>query len=519
MPLHLPSADPQPLGPGLEATDAFHRRPLFAVQPRGREPDQPPLVVRSWQEAHALHGDANHEDLNPAYVAALISSNSSASASPYNRIRRLPRSHYVLIGADGAIQTSPYDPLASGAGAMAPEALHAFIRGGLLDHLQRQLQDHSGPIGCEHSSGLDSNAVLGGLVHGLGLDPQRLHTWSLEGGGEGPVLQQFRPFYGLKSEQCHRFSAAATPTDPDPDGLLAEQLAVFGAPPQIGGNPLAVKLFQEQGCAVLFSGWGGDQALSHNAVNVPTDLVKQGRWRELHAWVGSRRASLKTAAGRALALGYRPWAEANVLRRSRDFIRSDLLERSLTKEGRRWLSPHLKEPYPWEIDQYLPMHQSIRRRVLNDSVAVRAEEESRQAQAHGMDKAFPLLDERLISTLLQQDPALFGESAGRGRLIHRRAFAPFLPPFLRDNPTKNRDLEDNGLMAGLSQQRQALECCLAASANWPPALARWWDLGAIRQEAEAIAADPDADFSDLLGIIRAFDSMDSLSGWWKALEG
>ena len=61
MPLQLPSTDPQPLGPGLYATDAFHRRPLFAVNGQ---------VVRSWNEAHALHGPALVEDVNPAYVAA-----------------------------------------------------------------------------------------------------------------------------------------------------------------------------------------------------------------------------------------------------------------------------------------------------------------------------------------------------------------------------------------------------------------------------------------------------------------
>ena len=49
MPLELPSIDPQPLPPGLYATDAFHRRPLLMVDCD---------VVRNWNEAHALHGPA-----------------------------------------------------------------------------------------------------------------------------------------------------------------------------------------------------------------------------------------------------------------------------------------------------------------------------------------------------------------------------------------------------------------------------------------------------------------------------
>ena len=405
MPLPLPSTDPQPLAAGLYRTDAFHRQPLFAVGSG---------VVRSWTEAHALHGDARPDDVNPAYVAALISGNHSAEAAPYTRICRLPRAQHVLVGSDGAVHASAYDPLAGGATAMEPETLHQFLRQGLVDHVQQAVDGHHGVIGCEHSSGLDSNAVLGALVHGVGVAPERLHTWSQEGGGEGAPLQQFRPFHRLLSEQCHRFEPGNGEGEPGID-LLQQQLNVFGAPAQIGGNPLAVALLRQQGCSLVFSGFGGDQAISHNAANVPSDLVAQGRWPALVDWMGGRRAALKTAGGRALALSYRPWAVNKVLRRSRDFCSSDVLSRTLTPEGRMWLGPHLKEQYPWEIDGYLRQHHSIRRRVLADWVAVRAEDETRLAASLGMAKAFPLLDERLIAALLQQDPAPFGEGAGRGR--------------------------------------------------------------------------------------------------------
>ena len=512
MALHLPSSDPQPLAAGLYRTDAFHRQPLFAV---GAE------LVRSWTEAHALHGDARPDDVNPAYVAALISGNHSAEAAPYSRIRRLPRAHHVLVGSDGAVHTSAYDPLAGGAAAMEPEALHQFLRQGLLDHLHQALGEHHGAIGCEHSSGLDSNAVLGALVHGLGVEPQRLHTWSQEGGGEGAPLEQFRPFHRLQPEQCHRFEPGDGEGEPGMD-LLQQQLAVFGAPAQIGGNPQAVALLRQQGCTVLFSGFGGDQAISHNAANVPSDLVALGRWRALVEWMGGRRVALKTAGGRALALSYRPWAVNKVLRRSRNFCSSDLLSRTLTPEGRLWVGPHLKAPYPWEIDGYLRQHQSIRRRVLADWVAVRAEDETRLAASLGMAKAFPLLDERLIAALLQQDPALFGEGAGRGRLLHRRAFAPFLPPYLRDNPSKEREPE-----GGLEQSRselivkkhQALERRLKATSDWHPALARYWDLGAIRRETEAVLASPEPTMKGVTGTRRALATMGALSGWWQALAG
>jgi hypothetical protein len=519
MPLPLPCRDPQPLAAGLYRTDAFHRQPLFAVEPA--QQGQPAPVVRSWPEAHALHGPAGISDVNPAYVAALMSGNHNAQVAPYRRIRRLPRAHQVLIAADGQLRSSAYDPLAGGAEPMAAEHLHSVLRQGLLDHVKRALQGHGGAIGCEHSSGLDSNAVLGALVHGLGLAPERLHTWSQEGGGEGAPLQQFRPFHKLLPQQCLRFA----PGDLQPqqaDDPLLRQLAVFGAPAQIGGNPLAVRLLSEQGCTLLFSGFGGDQALSHNAANVPTDLVAQGRWVELVQWMGGRRRALKAGAGRALGLASRSWATQQVMKRTRDFCRSDLLERSLSTEGRSWLAPHLRQQYPWEIDGYLRQHQSIRQRVLADWVAVRTEEETRLAAAHGMAKAFPLLDEGLIATVLNQDPALFGEAAGRGRLLHRRAFGPFLPPFLRDTASKDREPEggvEHWRSERLIQQRQGLERSLAASLDWHPALARYWDLAAIRQESERILASADPSMKELMGTSGALAKMHNLSGWWQALEG
>jgi hypothetical protein len=512
MALHLPSTDPQPLAAGLYRTDAFHRQPLFAV---GSE------VVRSWTEAHALHGDARPDDVNPAYVAALISGNHNAAAAPYTRIRRLPRAQHVLVGSDGAVHTSAYDPLAGGATAMEPETLHQFLRQGLVDHVQQAVDGHHGAIGCEHSSGLDSNAVLGALVHGVGVAPERLHTWSQEGGGEGAPLQQFRPFHRLLPEQCHRFEPGNGEGELGID-LLQQQLNVFGAPAQIGGNPQAVALLRQHGCTVLFSGFGGDQAISHNAANVPSDLVALGRWRALVHWMGGRRAALKTAGGRALALSYRPWAVNKVLRRTRDFCSSDVLSRTLTPEGSKWLGPHLKEQYPWEIDGYLRQHHSIRRRVLADWVAVRAEDETRLVASLGMAKAFPLLDERLIAALLQQDPALFGEGAGRGRLLHRRAFAPFLPPFLRDNPTKDREPEgglDQWRSELISKQHQALERSLKATSDWHPALARYWDLEAIRRETEDVLASAEPTMKGVMGTSRALATMKALSGWWQALDG
>ena len=511
MPLQLPSRDPQPLPPGLYATDAFLRHPLLMVDGN---------VVRSWNEAHALHGPARLNDVNPAYVAALISGNYNAEVAPYSRIRRLPRAHYVRVGPDGMVDSHAYDPLAGGAAPMEPEALHQFLRQGLLDHVQQDLIGHDGAIGCEHSSGLDSNAVLGALVHGLSVDPARIHTWSQEGGGEGIPLQDFRPFHRLRETQCHRIKHSDTTGKPSRD-QLQQQLAVFGAPAQIGGNPQAAEQLHNQGCTLMFSGFGGDQAISHNAANVPTDLVAQGRWKELTKWMGGRRAAIKIAASRQLALNYRPWAINNVMRRSRNFCSSDLLIRTLTVAGQEWLGEHLENQYPWEIDSYLLQHQSIRQRVMADWVALRLEGETRIADFHGITKAFPLLDERLIAALLQQDPAVFGEKAGQGRLLHRKAFAPFLPDYLRDNPKKTREPEggfERWQSELLKAKAEKIIQSLMTMKGWHPGIKKYWMLEKIEREAERIIANNMDSMKDIIGTERAIFTLEMINYWWYDLE-
>ena len=164
----------------------------------------------------------------------------------------------MRVGSDGVVQTHRYDPLAGGAAAMEQGDLHQFLRQGLIDHLQRTLEGHAGAIGCEHSSGLDSNAVLGGLVHGVGVDPQRIHTWSREEGGEGSLLQTFRPFYQLKTDQCHSRELNDIDCEPCLD-FNQKQLEMFGAPLQLGGKPILSGNDSE--AAQLFSGFGGDQAI------------------------------------------------------------------------------------------------------------------------------------------------------------------------------------------------------------------------------------------------------------------
>lgn len=513
------------LAEGSYRTDAFHRKPIFAVRPPGHPSDRPALLVCNWHDALALHGTLTIDDINPAWLGRLISRSTTASTTPYRRIERLPRAHWVVVGPDGRYNSTAYDPLSGGGGPLPEADLHALIRGGLLSSLRRTLQGHAGPVGCEHSSGIDSNAIIGALRHGLGIDPERLLTFNGEGYGEDSLVDEFRQFHGLDADRAQPIRPGWQEGNVLRDEELLLRIGQLSAPPQLDGIHPDLRELAGAGGAVLFSGFGGDQGLSHNGANVATDLVARGRWRSLVHWSGSRRQALRTAAGRGLGLVSRRWAEARTERmfayRTREGPHG-WLAALLSEEGRILFGPHLRLDYPYEGDCYLSQGESIRRRSLASWVAMRAEEETRLAAALGIHKAFPLLDERLIATVGCQDPLRHAMRAGEGRLIARKAFEPFLPPLLCSNPSKWREMASSQRReVHLIRQRALASLVSRLRDEHHPLLERWWKLEEAWRLAEtAVEADGSAQGTEtVLIVLCGIDTLRKVSLWLRWLEG
>ena len=116
----------------------------------------------------------------------------------------------------------------------------------------------------------------------------------------------------------------------------------------------------------------------------------------------------------------------------------------------RWFMPYIRKSC--EIDTYSCLHTSIRNRCRAEWIAVRLEEEKRFAEHYGMRKYFPFLEEKLIGTLLNQNHKYFSEKFRKGRLIHRKAFAKYLPEILRNNPSKFREEIAMGIITTRKQK-------------------------------------------------------------------
>ncbi|MBW3071805.1 hypothetical protein, partial [Prochlorococcus marinus] len=109
--MKLPTNDPKLLTEGLYKTDIFNLNPMFAVQLQNK---QQLSYVRSWEEAFAIHGEAYISDINPAYVASLITNVQTNTSSPYKRIKRLPRANFIKILRNGDFKAYPYEPFGGG---------------------------------------------------------------------------------------------------------------------------------------------------------------------------------------------------------------------------------------------------------------------------------------------------------------------------------------------------------------------------------------------------------------------
>ena len=151
-------------------------------------------------------------------------------------------------------------------------------------------------------------------------------------------------------------------------------------------------------------------------------------------WMNDPLKSFKGIIGRTYGLINKDWRMQKFSKKISTYKMNNPLIQFLTEDGQKWLIPHIQDEIIHEIDTYIPMNESIKNRCMSEWVSLRMEEEIRMAANYGIKKFFPLLDENLISILLNQNPKYFGTKYGQGRLIHRKAFSNFLPEYLRFNP-------------------------------------------------------------------------------------
>jgi len=421
-----------------------------------------------------------------------------------------------------------FPPFRSGSGLprMHEKELYEYIRLTVVNSIRGQLGCDASNIACEHSSGLDSNAIMGCIVNGIGIAPDKIHTITWMESVDDIYMPPMRQNFDLIDRQCHEIvSRVPYCSSFNFNGLCNQDLKIFGCPPQHVSSFEELKLLNANHCSVFFSGFGGDQALSHHGRNVGTDLATFHSLKAFHQWMGTQCFPLRHFLSRFLASKNRYWARSRTLRldsKTYSFF-EDLLVDSLTSSGRNWLGPVSARAYPWELDSYSPLKISLENRILADWIAVRMEEEFRAAAYFNIHKVFPFLNEQVVSTLLNQEALLFRDSVktGNGRLVHRRAFAPYLPLCLDDLPNKLRPFSPE--LRDIIDNEPALnikESCLffLGLSELHPQVYRYWDVDMIKTSVDPFLHSGKATYLQPRDIFNCLRTINVLSHWWKKLD-
>ncbi len=512
MVLKLPTSEPKILKNGIFYTDSYNKLPLFNVQEKNNFKNKG-LIVRSWEESFTILGKVSIKDVNPEFVASLISHNQTCLVSPYINIKRIPRASKVRIFDNGDIEIYKKKPFRFNNFNLNNEDPHHLVKEKILSNLKKITNNIEGPLACEHSSGLDSNVLVSSLVNGLKINPEKLITISYLGCGEGELIKKFRKGYKLLDENFHSIDSDISSISPVE--TINKMIGILGFPHQSGYDTNFLEFLRNKKCHNLISGFGGDQGVSHNAINLPTDYLQKLRFLELIYWLRNSSISKKFVFGNLLAILCPFWRTQKILKLSNYGQKYNPAILFLTDDGRDWLSKYIKKEYLWEKDRFVSLKKSICNRLNADWLSIRVEEEIRIANNYSINKHFPFIDESLIGLILRLDESLFGKGFRKGRLLIREAFRDFIPQELYIDPIKYRPHDENTFHKLHIVQ---LERNVSEIKNCHELIRKYWRVDEIIKNAEYQISSNNKDMNLIHIYNSSILSISKISCWFKLLS-
>lgn len=356
----------------------------------------------------------------------------------YNEVKKLPGAHSALIHADGRFTIRRYHQFVDDAPLENQRKPH------WLERYQAVWRDAvacrvptAGKFGAENSGGLDSGSIIAEISRQLGPEQTSGRLFGL-----GFTYDVLEPEYIMDlarhAGMTHTYLVASHDVGLTVDWRERE-LRIAGYPnehPNASSHEVFYRECRLHGISSLFSGFGGDEAVTLNANVLRRELFDRREWRSLWKVLpGSWPAKL----GRLGLTAKRSAGPSNrMIRKAREQVKADWRHVLLREEvaGEYGL---FQESLDTVINAfgfnrvnltalYCLSQPYVPTRLANCSLA---------AAAYGIEYVWPLLDQRLIQQWLSTPSVWKTGPGGITRYLHRSAVAGAGPAKVIWKPDKD----------------------------------------------------------------------------------
>lgn len=364
----------------------------------------------------------------------------SHTETAYEEIKKLQGAHCLLIQADGRMKLRRYHQFVDDAPIEKkrdPKYLEAY-RAAWQEAVACRMPA-TGNIGTENSGGLDSGSITAELARQLGSETDRLNCFSF-------CLEEREPELIMATAMKFNIPKTTLISKPYDTYFLDNQpraLNVLGYPCEHLTATSHVAFFvlcQNAKINHLFSGFGGDQAVTNEGEPFLCELLDARNYRELFNMMrGSFPRKIYHTARLAIN-GYRlpqinPVERAVYEQRWQYSIITETADKNFG----------IKDSYLGQADwgrEFRKINDASFCRLEKSYMPTRTENCTLMATSFGVDYVWPLLDQRLIQQWLSS-PSIWKVGDGElGRYLHRRTVDGVCPESVAWKSDKDMGFEN-----------------------------------------------------------------------------
>lgn len=446
-------------------------------------------------------------------AAYLIDISSSHTETAYQEIKKLPEAHSLFIHADGRTQLRRYHQFIDDAPVEKSRQQHWLeqYQACWQEAIACRLPGH-GTVVCENSGGLDSGSITAEVARQLGGDIGRLHTMGFCYQSEEPShIMATAIKWGIKHNTL--FSEN---NNPHWKKAIKRSLLVSGHPQEhLNGvsHHSFYELCQAQGHSILFSGFGGDEAVTYpGGVPARLELFDQAQYMALWQSFGGSMPLKAARMIKTLFMAMQNMPDYNV----------GMLAAWRERWPLQFLRREALEKFDLERAYYQSATYDEKFRKINDAVLflisrpyapIRLDNCTLMAASYGVDYVWPLLDQRLIQQWLST-PAIWKiGNNGMNRFLHRKAIAGVSADLVTWKVSKDMGLAGSIQASASFDNRQMLNDFLALLENLRPDLVELVDVEKLQKMAITDIAENKKGSEYSWTMSRNIERLETLNLW------